>query len=73
MANFDHLFCVNDSGFFFLETGKKIMMGEGGGGNYVVGPKRNNHHGSDKRSSTYANRNGYFSGQIPSLRRRRQY
>ena len=26
MANFDHLFCINDSGFFFLEMGKKIMI-----------------------------------------------
>ena len=72
MANFDRLFCINDSGFFFLETGQKIMI------LCVVndvGPKRNNHHGFDKRSSTYvdtANCNEVFfpPGQIPSLWRR---
>ena len=26
MANFEHLFGIKDSGFFFLETGQKIMI-----------------------------------------------
>ena len=50
MANFDHLFCINDSGFFFfLEKTNKIRIVFG---NDVVGPNHNNRHGSDKRSFT---------------------
>ena len=72
MANFDNLFCINDS---FWRRGRKLGFLFG---NEVVGPKRNNHHGSEKRSSTYVDAAnchevGFFPGQIPSLWRRWHY
>ena len=51
MANFEHLFGINDSGFFLSGDGAENPVFIFG--NEVVGPKRNNHHGFDKPSSTY--------------------
>ena len=48
MANFGHLFGINDFSFWRRAVNHVFIFG-----NEVVGPKRNNHHGFDKPSSTY--------------------